>query len=172
MPPDQINPLGVKQVWKGTGGTARVKMLEPGKAYRFRVRPTNCDGLEGAVSESVVSSHHGAASTCLVVMMEDICEEHGVERKLCVGGFPAYCPSSFDDVGGVHHTLDVQRFLSTYGRGPHSAEMYTSIACRVQGAFLFCLFLSGTVIRQKKKALQPPLRVLRWLTPCFLPPPP
>ena len=45
-----------EQVWKGTGGgTARVKMLEPGKAYRFRVRPTNCDGLEGAVSESVAS---------------------------------------------------------------------------------------------------------------------
>lgn len=42
------------QVWKGTGGTARVKMLEPGRGYRFRVRCANCDGQEGPVSESVV----------------------------------------------------------------------------------------------------------------------
>ncbi|CAN0215034.1 unnamed protein product, partial [Ectocarpus sp. 12 AP-2014] len=43
-----------KEAWKGTTGTARVKMLEVGMGYRFRVRPTNCEGLDGPVSESVV----------------------------------------------------------------------------------------------------------------------
>eukprot|EP00752_Nemacystus_decipiens_P016176 g14468.t2 len=43
-----------KEVWKGTIGTARVKMLEAGRSYRFRVRPANIEGLEGPASESVV----------------------------------------------------------------------------------------------------------------------
>lgn len=37
---------------------ARVKMLEPGRGYRFRVRGVNCEGQGGPVSESVVSSEN------------------------------------------------------------------------------------------------------------------
>ncbi|CAM9695621.1 unnamed protein product [Scytosiphon promiscuus] len=43
-----------KEVWKGTSGTARVKMLEAGRCYRFRVRPSNCEGVAGPASDSVV----------------------------------------------------------------------------------------------------------------------
>ena len=44
------------KVWKGTTGTARVKALDPGQAYRFRVHAVNCEGLAGTVSKPVVST--------------------------------------------------------------------------------------------------------------------
>ncbi|CAM9655225.1 unnamed protein product, partial [Discosporangium mesarthrocarpum] len=43
-----------KEVWKGTAGEARMKMLEPGRGYRFRLRAYNCQGRSGPASESVV----------------------------------------------------------------------------------------------------------------------
>lgn len=50
-----LRPLDTLKVWKGSTGTACVKALEPARGYRFRVRAVNCEGQEGAASESMVS---------------------------------------------------------------------------------------------------------------------
>lgn len=45
-----------KEVWRGTGGEASIKGLEPGQGYRFRVLCIGGTGLEGPRSPDVVAN--------------------------------------------------------------------------------------------------------------------